>query len=143
MKKLCVLLFLVLSGFLYGQERMKFEDISFSLEQYEFENQLSEKGWAWTEDYCYKGVWLDKERELRLEWNMSDLISLTLLYKNESEFAILSDFYNILDHYKKLPMWKITDYYWIIYDGQNEIVIQKTTRETTVRFIDTKNELQR
>ena len=136
MKKLFVFLFLLLSGIIYGQERMSFEGLEFTLPQSVFEEGLLSKGWEWTEDYCYKGMWLGRERELRIEWNGDNIENVTLLYYAPSEYAAISDFYNILDHYKELPAWRISEYCWILYQGQNEIILTLEQDKTTIKLID-------
>lgn len=140
MKKLFVFLFLLLSGIIYGQERMSFEGLEFTLPQSVFEEGLLSKGWEWTEDYCYKGTWLGRERELRMEWNGDNIENVTLLYYAPSEYAAISDFYNILDHYKELPAWRISEYYWILYQGQNEIILTLEQDKTTIKLIDSEVE---
>lgn len=129
-------LFLLLSGIIYGQERMSFEGLEFTLPQSVFEEGLLSKGWEWTEDYCYKGMWLGRERELRIEWNGDNIENVTLLYYAPSEYAAISDFYNILDHYKELPAWRISEYCWILYQGQNEIILTLEQDKTTIKLID-------
>ena len=136
MKKLFVFLFLLLSGFTYGQERMSFDGLEFTLPQSLFEEKLISKGWEWTEDYCYKGTWLGRERELRIKWNGDSVENITLLYYASSEYAAISDFYNILDYYKELPAWRISDFYWILYLGQNEIILTLEQDKTTIKLID-------
>jgi hypothetical protein len=143
MKKLFVFLFLLLSGIIYGQERMSFEGLEFTLPQSVFEEGLLSKGWEWTENYCYKGTWLGREGELRLEWNGDNIENVTLLYYAPSEYAAISDFYNILDHYKELPAWRISEYCWILYQGQNEIILTLEQDKTTVKLIDSEVENMR
>lgn len=140
MKKLFVFLFLLLSGIIYGQERMSFEGLEFTLPQSVFEEGLLSKGWECTEDCCYKGTWLGKERELRIEWNGDNMENITLLYYAPSEYAAISDLYNILDHYKELPAWKISKYCWILYQGQNEIILTLEQDKTTIKLIDIETE---
>jgi len=140
MKKLFVFLFLLLSGIIYGQERMSFEGLEFTLPQSVFEKELLSKGWEWTEDYCYKGTWLGRERELRMELNGDNIENITLLYHATSEYAAISDLYNILDHYKELPAWKISKYCWILYHGQNEIILTLEQNKTTIKFINIETE---
>ena len=132
MKKLFVFLFLLLSGFIYGQERMRFEGLEFTLQEPLFEEGLLFKGWEWTEDYCYKGIWLERERELKIEWSGNNIENITLLYYAPSEYAAISDFYNILDHYKELPAWRISEYCWILYQGQRGEIILTLEQDRTM-----------
>lgn len=140
MKKLLVLLFLLLSEFIFGQDRMSFEGLEFTLPQSIFEDGLVDNGWRWTEDYCYRGTWLENERDLKLEWNGDNLEKLTLIYVAKSKHEATSDFYNILDYYKNLPSWKISKHYRILYQGKNEIVLKVIYNKTIVEFIDIENE---
>lgn len=142
MKKVFVLLLFLLPGFIYGQtRRMYFDGISFSVPKDQFENILEMKGWTRTEDEgCYQGSYLGNPRDLTLDWYGSNLVSLSIVYTSDREFSILSDFYMILDYFRDYPMWEVTPNMWIIYSGPNEIIVGKTTNETTVKFIDKTNE---
>ena len=143
MKKVFVLLLFLLPGFIYGQEtrRMHFDGISFSIPKDQFENNLEIRGWTRTEDDdCYQGSYLGHPRELTLDWYGSNLVSLSLVYISGCEFSISSDFFMILDYFRDYPMWRVTPNLWIIYDGPNEITVERTINETKVRFIDKINE---
>ncbi len=138
MKKLLLGFLLFCSTFVFGQSDMDFLGISFSNPN--FTNLIKQKGWTEVKTNCYKGLYLDTERNLYLNYYEENIVNVRLVFESDCEFSILSDFYKILDYYKDYPMWKVGEDYWIIYKGQNEISVRRTLTETEIIMIDIRNE---
>ena len=79
---------------------------------------------AYSQENCFRIDWLGKEREKTIEYSEGDIWKITITREEESEFLALSDFYEILDHFKEGLMWKISDYMWIVYKDKYEITVQ-------------------
>lgn len=127
MKKLFVLLFLLISwkiGFSQENRMVRFEDL-----------KLHEG-----RENCYTSEWLGKERKVVLVKEETELYKLIITYTGESEFEALSDFYGILNHFKDNPMWRVSEYLWIVYKEDMEIVVRLDILETKTEIINTKIE---